>query len=263
MRLVCELERPDPSSEQIGPSIEQIGRIISQDAGMAARVLHLVGSGFFGEPRRTADPAEAVELLGLEVVGMLAFSGWSFAPLSIGDSWTPLLERIIEHSLDVARAAAAIAEEETHDATVVRHAYLAGLLHESGVLLLARHLTRRYMEVFDACRLTHSNLWQTESRELGISHAEIGAAVTSLWSFPEPVVEAIALHHCPGRSLDRSFSPLTALHVAAVMQDETLTDGVDFSGGIEVDYLHGIGCADRLPQWRRICAAIGKERILQ
>jgi HD-like signal output (HDOD) protein len=256
MRLVCELERPDPS-------MEQIGRIVSQDAGMAARVLHLVGSGFFGEPRHTADPAEAVELLKLEMVGMLAFSGWAFSPLSIGDSWTPLLERIIGHSLDVARTAAAIAEEEKQDPLFVQHAYLAGLLHESGVLLLAGNLTRRYLEVFDACRLTHTNLWQTETRELGVSHAEIGAAATSLWSVADPVVEAIALHHCPGRSLDRGFSPLTALHVAAVMQNETFTDGVDFAGGIDIDYLHGIGCADRLPQWRRISQTIEKERILQ
>ena len=256
MRLVCELERPDPS-------IEQIGRIVSQDAGMAARVLQLVGSGFFGEPRHTADPAEAVELLKLEMVGMLAFSGWAFSPLSIGDSWTPLLERIIGHSLDVARTAAAIAEEEKQNPLFVQHAYLAGLLHESGVLLLAGNLTRRYLEVFDACRLTHTNLWQTETRELGVSHAEIGAAATSLWSVADPVVEAIALHHCPGRSLDRGFSPLTALHVAAVMQNETFTDGVDFAGGIDIDYLHGIGCADRLPQWRRISQTIERERILQ
>jgi len=256
MRLISELERPEAS-------IEQIGRIVSQDAGMAARTLHLVGSGFFGEPCRAADPAEAAKLLGLEMVGMLAFSGWAFEPLSIGDSWTPLLERVIEHSLDVARAAAAIAEEETHDATVIEHSYLAGLLHESGVLLLAKHLTRRYGEVLDACRLTHSELWQTENRELGISHAEIGAAATSLWSIPAPVVEAVALHHNPSRSIDRGFTPLTALHVAAIMQDETLIDGVNFSGAIAVEYLHGIGCADRLPQWGRICESIGKERILQ
>lgn len=256
MRLMYELEQSDSS-------IEQVGQIISRDAGMAARVLHLVGSGFFGVPQHICNPAEAVNLMGSEMVGLLAFSGWTFSPLPISDSWTPFLERLIRHSLDVARAAAAIAEEETHDPAVIDRSYLAGLLHESGVLVFARHLTRRYLEVLDACRLTRSNLWQTENRELGIGHAEIGAAVASLSGIAEQVVEAIALHHCPGRSLDRGFTPLTALHIAAVMQSEALAEGVDFAGGIDVDYLHAIGCADRLSQWRQICRATKKEGVLR
>ena len=117
---------------------------------MAAKVLQLVSSGFFGTPQRVHDPAQAAILLGLENLRALV-QAEALVPWH-NEADRDSLELFADHSRTVAAAARAIALLETADPRCGDEAFLAGLLHDVGALVLAQESPHRYRELLAACR---------------------------------------------------------------------------------------------------------------
>ena len=59
-------------------TIARIGDIIAKDMGLAAKVLKLVNSAFFGLPRRITHPAKAVGLLGIDLIKAIVLTAGTF-----------------------------------------------------------------------------------------------------------------------------------------------------------------------------------------
>ena len=94
-------------------------------------------------------------------------------------------------------------------------------------------------------------LVQAEQQLLGVTHAEVGAYLLGLWGFPSSVVEAVAMHHFPTRSPNRSFTLVTALHVANALAHERTDDPASTPRSeVDLPYLAAIGRQDRLGFWR-------------
>jgi len=288
--LVAELESTQAS-------IERVAAIVSRDVGMTAKVLQLVSSGFFGTPQRVAGPAQAVNLLGLDIIKPLVFSTEAFSPCDARQEERRPLERLIDHSVAVGRAAAEIAASETDDLVLVGDARVAGLLHDVGASVLAHHLPGRYFStagsleaedepssnsptserdspIFAARKPGESpssssatpkrlSLWDVENEALRATCADVGAYLMALWGLPETIVEAIAHHHFPRLSSIRAFTPLTAVHVANAFLEEEIVDVVGVPSPIDVEYLEQIGLAGRVETWREICRSVEPEGVLQ
>ena len=201
--LVTELESPDAS-------IRRAGQIVSRDVGMTAKVLQLVSSGFFGTPQQVASPSEAVSLLGLDTIRPLAFSADAFSPFSPHCVHARSLEILTEHSLAVAEAARAIAEAESNDPALIGGAYLAGMLHDVGLFVLAHYDPQHFLAAQATCSRT--------------THADLGASLLGLWGLPDPIVEAVAQHHRPDLPADRPFGPLAAVRAADALQNRRGTN---------------------------------------
>jgi HD-like signal output (HDOD) protein len=76
---------------------------------------------------------------------------------------------------------------------------------------------------------------------------EVGAYIAALWGLPNPIVEAIAFHHCPQRSGTTLFSPLTAVHIAnAIVQSADADDLQEY----DADYVETVGVTDAVAGWR-------------
>jgi putative nucleotidyltransferase with HDIG domain len=88
-------------------------------------------------------------------------------------------------------------------------AYVSGLLHDIGKLLLDQFVLNNYKELIDYVRLYRLQLWQVEERLLGIDHARVGGLVAERWNFPVPLVDAIRFHHAP--SFARANQQLPAI----------------------------------------------------
>ncbi len=245
--LVAELESPQPS-------MQRIAEIVSRDVGMAAKILQLVSSSFFGTPQRISDPARAVHLLGLDTIKPLVLSTEAFVPFHLDAGEGRWFEQLIDHSLTVGTAARAIAEAETKDGVLIGDAFLAGFLHEVGILALA-HLFPGHGERQHPPEAANMHIDET--------YADTGAYLMALWGLPDPIVTAIALQQFPSRSSDQSFTPLTALHVADAVLDDAASDALGVSGPIDVDYLKRIGCLERLDRWCEICQAARPEGVSQ
>ena len=245
-QLLAELESP-------AASIQRVGEIISRDVGMTAKIIQLVNSGFFGTPQRVSDPAHAANLLGLDTIRALVLSTDALSPFGSSHSENRCLEALNDHSLAVATAARGIARAETDDPTLIADAYLAGLLHDIGTLVLANQSHQNDPDLSAAADHRQADVQRPVDQRFSTTRDDVGAYLMELWGVPEPIVKAIAFRSCPGCSSDRTFSPLAAVHVAGALLEEEPADPAGAGARIDMDYLERIGCAGRIDAWRGIC----------
>ena len=250
-RVLSELKSPDFSAETVG-------EIVAKDLAMTTRLLQVINSGFYSLPRRITDLTEAVSLLGQESVKSLIIGIHLFLE---HEHLKPLyfsISQLWRHSTAVARGAWLIAQMETGNADLTEEAYTAGLLHDIGKLVLANNFEGQYNKVQKAARDSHRPLWEAETGEFGVSHAELGAFIMGRWGMPVALLEATALHHRPSRSGSREFSALTAVHIANALEYELRSpqEG-NTPSTLDQSYVESLGLANSIDGWRE-CLREGK-----
>ncbi len=240
------------------PSMRRIGEILALDVGMTAKIMHLIHTSFFGPAQRISNPIQAVSLFDLETIRALVFSTAAFAPFRTPEMPVAVLEQLLDHSLTVAAAAREIAVAESQDAAVVEDTYLAGFLHDIGILVLAEHVPRSLRATLGDQR----SICEVEMESVGATHGDIGAYLTALWGLPHQVVQAISLHHRPGSSADREFTPLAAVHVASAVDEKRFRNTEGAASPIDSEYLEGLGLSHRLGTWCDICRSVQAQGVL-
>lgn len=248
--LVEMLTRSDASPEEVA-------KVLEQDVGMSAKVLQLVNSSFFGVSRHVSNLRVAVSLLGTNMIQSLVLSTEAFRGFrGDGDLDGFSVDALHHHSLAVANLAIRLLD----DRSLAENAYVAGMLHDVGKLVLADHLPAEFKRANAAAREQRVPLHEVEPEFLGVTHAEIGAYLLGLWNLPFPIVEAVAHHHAPGRVSHGSFDLLAAVHVANALVHETndVPGSDDAFACLDEDYLEALGVIEQLPLWR----ALAQEQLL-
>lgn len=191
----------DPST-----SATDLERVISHDQAIAAKVLKLVNSAFYGLPGRVDTLSRAIPLLGFSTVRNLVMSVSIFSSTPITEFDMKMFWR---HSFTTSIAAKAIAvadglpDEESHS--------LAGLLHDIGKVLLFQHFSKQAQAVVEMMEEKGTTFIQAEQRLYATDHAEVGGAIAEKWSFPPNLQAAIAWHHNPEPAGDLAdFASVTA-----------------------------------------------------
>jgi HD-like signal output (HDOD) protein len=248
LELVEELGKPEAS-------VKVIGEIISKDVAMTAKILQLVNSPFFGVFKRVSSPAEATSLLGLDIVKSLVLSIHVFSQFDQAGVPEMPLEQLWSHSLKVGQYAKQIARAEGQDRRMADDAFMAGVLHDTGKLILASNFSDWYSQAIGLSKEKQEPLADLETQLFGTSHGEVGAYLLGLWGFSHPLVEAVAFHHHPSRSPAGGFSVLTAVHVAnALAHSESRSDGpANASSALDIEYIANLKLTDRVPLWRETC----------
>src|SRR5581483_4665932 len=134
-------------------------------------------------------------------------------------------------------------------------AFVAAMLHDIGLLVLAYRLPGRLRAILAAARDGHRSLVAVEAADGRVTHAEIGAYLLGLWGLPYPIVEAVAHHHAPARvSHQTSFDLIAAVHVADCLAHESTPAPLLVPPSLDVAHLEALGVAAELPAWRAIAA---------
>jgi HD-like signal output (HDOD) protein/CheY-like chemotaxis protein len=223
-RILACLREPEPD-------IAEVGRIIGADMVMTAMILKLANSAFFGAGKSFKTAERAVSFLGLDTIAGLVLGHSLFKEFAAAELGGLNLEQLWQHSLLTAAGARALALHEGWGTARAEEAFLAGVLHDLGKLVLA---TRPDPSADIGTEVPTSD------------HAEAGAYLLGLWGFPDPLIEAIAFHHTPSRAAAQEFGLAGILHVADRMAHMTEASGeVDF----EVDYLESVGVAAHVAGW--------------
>ncbi|HUY90667.1 MAG TPA: HDOD domain-containing protein [Pirellulales bacterium] len=170
---------------------------VETDPSLAVRVLRTVNSTFYSIRNRVGDLKTAVSLLGMKEVRNLALtvhvSRMFAAP---GDYRTYRREGLWRHLVAVASTSRLIAEVSE---TVPRDdAYVAGLLHDVGLILLDQHLRRQFKSILDGLERYPSTI-AAERAVLPFDHCELGASVARRWNLSASIAAAAGYHHAPSR----------------------------------------------------------------
>jgi HD-like signal output (HDOD) protein len=239
-------------------AIADVGHIIETDVAMTAKILQVTNSAFFGLRREVTAAAQAASLLGLNTIKALVLATGIFAPmegakLPRGFS----LDALWQHSMIVGVYAQDICQTQEIPKELAGDAYTAGLLHDTGELVLASACTEDYTRVYDCATEKGIPLADAEKEILGCTHGEVGAYLLGIWGLPHSIIESVAYHHRPADSIGGAFSTLTAVHVADVL---ALTRHADTSNHplphMDMAYLARLGLEGRVARWEEVCADI-------
>jgi putative nucleotidyltransferase with HDIG domain len=235
-------------------SARKVGELVARDAGMAAKILQLVNSPFFGFRMHVSDPAQAVQLMGLETVRALVLSLHIFEQLHEREVRRFRLGRVWRHSLATTNFARLIARMQDGNAQVMSEAFTAALLHDIGKLVLAASLPDEYEAAVTLAEREAMPLWLAEKDVLKTTHAEVGAYLLGLWGLPDPIVETVAWHHRPSDCPSIHFCPLGAVHAANAIEHE-MHPGDVVGRGTTVDeaYLTRLEVRWQYPAWKAVC----------
>ncbi len=243
--LVALLQAPETP-------VEEVAGIVERDPAMTAKVLKLVNSAFFGLARQVTSLPDACGYLGLDTLRSLVLSLQTFSQFQARKLGGIELESLWRHSLRTAQAAKRIARRQAAAVEIVDAAFVAGLLHDVGKLILAANCVAEYERALRQAREKPEDLVEAEKAVFGCDHADVGGYLMGLWGLPTPVVEAIALHHAPGRSHSEQFDPLTAVHAAnALVQERDGPTHSILSRGLDLQHFQKLGLAHRIEVWRQ------------
>jgi HD-like signal output (HDOD) protein len=242
-RLMQELARPDATTGKVG-------EIISQDASLTAKLLQLANSAFFALPRPVVSVPEAVQIIGFNLVKSLSLSLGLFASLNSEAIGEYSSDRLYLHSLATGLLAQRILSDEGAESAIVDAAFTAGVLHDTGKLVLASALPELYQHALQLASDELIPQWQAEANVFGVSHAEIGAYLLGLWGLPPSIVEAVAWPHQPRRREPPAFGALAAVHIADYLQSRHLpASRRPLVVQIDEPYLQSLHLIDRIGQW--------------
>jgi HD-like signal output (HDOD) protein/ActR/RegA family two-component response regulator len=241
-RIVACLRGPEPE-------LADVARIISCDVVMTAMVLKLANSAFFGAKQtfRTAD--RAVSFLGVETIAGLVLAHSIFKESATVEKSGLCLEELWEHSLRTATGARALARYEKWSPERAEEAFLAGVVHDLGKLVLA---TRTGPLPDDSTEVARAGATSEDS------HAEVGAYLLGLWGFSDTVIEAVAYHHAPSKSGAGKLELAGLLHIADRLAHRS-GPSTDSLGEVDLEagYLESIGLTGRLVEWQAVWAKTG------
>ena len=240
MKLLRLLDNPTSTTMEIGALMES-------DTALAAQILKIANSAFFGLARSVNKPSDAVAYLGFDTLKAIVLTAGFLDQAGLDKSCGYSLEAAADHAQMVGAAARAIAETEHGSRAFGDECFIAGLLHDIGKLVLARNLPSEFAVVASADQGLHSHL---EQEMFGASHAAVGAYLMGLWGLPNSVVEAIRLHHSPSEYSLKRFTTLTSVHVADQFVARLSTECGSASAPLDEGYLSSLGLADRIPVWR-------------
>ena len=176
-------------------SAEDAARIIEADQSLAAKVLSLVNSAYYGLPREITKISQAVPLLGFRATSQIAL-GISVINL-FNEKGVKKFDRegLWRHSIACAICAQMIAKKASYPRP--EDCFSGGLLHDIGKLVLDQFLHDELTLILSETEKGEISFLDAERSHLGIDHAVIGEWLARKWRLPLPVVVSIRHHHEP------------------------------------------------------------------
>jgi len=245
--IVACLQNPDAS-------LTEVGNIVGQDVAMTLKILQLVNSAFFGIASPVAAIDQAVSFLGLETIGTLVLSHGFFSQYDLAASSNFDIDALWRYSSRCGALARMVAQQEKMKSSRVEEAFLSGMLHDLGKLVLATQHADAYAEVLQRAGGQNQYLDDIERDLLGATHGEVGAYLIGLWGLPDTVVEAAAYHDAPSACPDDEFGVFGVVHVASRLAlHPNAEDPTDPALRVDIEYLQKAGVIDRWPVWQAAC----------
>lgn len=199
-------------------SAKDIAKLIESDQAIAAKVLRIANSAYYGMPGKISSVQHASVVLGFKTLGEIVTIAGSKGTLDrklpgygydTKDLW--------EHSLAVAFGSKIIAGMK--NPSLVNEAYTAGLIHDVGKIVLDPYILKQKNEIESFMEKEEKTFLDAEKHFFSFNHAEIAFEICEKWNFPEYINVAIKGHHNPsnGDSNDLSYILHMADHTARLI----------------------------------------------
>jgi putative nucleotidyltransferase with HDIG domain len=222
-KLISLLDDPDAD-------FKEIAKIIEYDGAITSNILRIANSAAFGGRTPISNTQDAVVRLGsttlldIMLIGHLRSLRVS-APLyslSEDDFWI--------HSAASSLAAKGLIKE-LRNLKIPQAATVAALIHDIGKLIMVRYLEADVASLADYCAEKEISTVEGERELFECDHAEVGGAMATQWSFPDPIKQAIEQHHnTPKAESDLMLEAVIIANEAA----KTVCNGFEADGELKL-----------------------------
>ena len=187
LRVMQMIEDPFCSSSDLA-------KVIQADPAMAAKVLKLANSSYYGFRQKIGNIPQAVTLLGFATLKNTLLAAAVFDMFRVAGTGFDL-SALWTHSVTAATAAKLLAKRARYPHS--EKAFTAALMHDVGKIILARFIPQGLGEIVKVIQAENMAMYDAENKVLGLSHPALGAWVLGRWGLPSPIVEAVEFHHHP------------------------------------------------------------------
>lgn len=213
-------------------SASRLGKLISTDQALTAKVLKIANSPFYGFPRKISTIDFAIIVLGYDALKEIVISISLVSSLQRKSDMLFDAKGFWDHAILSGVLARRLARDLGY--RVSGEVFVGGLLHDMGISVLHRYFKSEYKRITEIIRETDLTALEAEESVLGITHAEVGGWLAERWNLPDHLVEAISMHHTPGRA-EHNKDLVALIHCADVFACRMATQAVEFDKGIDFD----------------------------
>ncbi|MEK7792941.1 MAG: HDOD domain-containing protein [Candidatus Hydrogenedentota bacterium] len=192
--------------------LSEVGKAIAADPSISLKALRLVNSAYYGLREKITSVEHSVVLLGGKVVKNLVFTAAVFDTLKGGE------ELLLKHNVacgvamrTLITSGAAINVQPIEP----DEAFVHGLLHDVGKIILKQYMPEEYERVEAACKEGGSPLYKVEREIIGVDHAELGMMIAKRWKLTELLANSIGGHHDLDRCTNAGYQGMAGLLAVA------------------------------------------------
>ncbi|MDY6837653.1 MAG: HDOD domain-containing protein [Thermodesulfobacteriota bacterium] len=231
-------------------SVKQVSETLKKDQAMVSKILKLVNSAFYGFRSKITTIPHAITILGFNTVRNAvvaisvidALSGKDpLEGFDITDFW--------RHSVAVAVTGRNLAEKTR--LTTPDEAFVAGILHDLGKVLLAQYFKGLFAEVWTRMRDNGLSFYEAENKLLPVAHPQIGGHLAQKWHLPPDLVRGISYHHSVNECAGNLNLPMI-VHVCDYIVNNykpEVEENLDSSGLCPEAARTMASQLDTLPEW--------------
>jgi len=169
---------------------EELAKVVASDPAVAARVLKISNSSFYGCQRQIQTLSHAIVVLGFGTLKSLVVAA------SVKQVYQPygLTEKMLwEHSFGAGLAARIIAKETR--LVSEEEAFLGGLFHDIGKIIMNTMNSKQFQDAMMRCYNDGISFAEAERQVYSYTHSEVGGLVIKKWNFPDMLMRAVLNHH--------------------------------------------------------------------
>jgi HD-like signal output (HDOD) protein len=205
----------NPSSD-----FKELGELLETDQAIAAKVLKLANSSYYGLSGKVGSIQRASVVLGHKALGELITMGGTASILgNMLEGYGLEAGQLWKHSIGVAFGSRIISNKK--NPSLSNDAFTAGLLHDAGKLILDPYVLERQDAFQEFIANNDESFLTAEKQILEFDHSEIAFELCKSWNIPQALTTAIRYHHYPSRSQGNELTYV--VHIA---------DGISMMAGL-------------------------------
>ena len=194
-------------------SASDIAQVINTSPGLAALLLRIVNSAFYGFPSRIDSVTRAVTIIGSKeisalAVGITTMEIFKDIPKSVFD-----MQAFTHHSLACGVLARILAAGGNIRNT--EQLFVSGLLHDIGRMIMFKHFPQAVGVMLSASEDGQTSLYNAEKAVMGFRHTDLAADLFEQWKFPVALIQNVVYHHRPIAAQDPAKAAI--IHLADII----------------------------------------------
>jgi putative nucleotidyltransferase with HDIG domain len=190
----------DPTS---GP--REISALVAEDPTLAARVLKIANSAYYGLSQPCVSTDQASVVLGVRVLRNVVTQAAVTSRFDHIQDHSRALDELWRHAQLTARVSSLLAHRSRVELGLSPEEFHAcGLLHEIGKIVMLENMGQEFLDVIRRSEVEKLPPCLGEEQRFGFNHTDVGAMLAVHWGLPAEVVSVIQFHHGPREAIERN-----------------------------------------------------------